>query len=142
MPGPLAHPPENSLQKPANGSGGRLSPKDSEPHHPPGEVVDHDGEPPTERPDLRQSEGKPGNPEAQGGGDGGQIDMPKVIRPPSGDAARTCLTRLSRLGPSGVPLHPTNGGRPQVEASSGQDLGDFNFSEVRTEDLEAPNDVV
>jgi len=48
------------------------------PMTPPGKVVDHNSEPPAERPDLGQGEWQPGNPESQGGGDGGQIDVREV----------------------------------------------------------------
>jgi len=137
----LANAPENSFQDPANRRRGRLPTKDREAHHAPREVVDGKYKPPAEGPDLRQREGEPGGPEAERSGNGREINVPKVIRPPSGDAARARLTRWLRLGPSRVPLHPANGRRPEVEARPGQDLGAFHFSESRAEDLEALHEV-
>ena len=51
----------------------------SESRDPAREVIDNHREPPAERPNLGQREGKPGHPEAQGSGHGRQIDVPELV---------------------------------------------------------------
>ena len=87
MPGYLPHLPKKSIKKRANCHRRRLRTIDRESHHAPGEVVDRNGEPPAEWPDLRQGEGEPGGPEAQRRGNGCEIDVPEVFGVPGGDDA-------------------------------------------------------
>mgnify|MGYP006993421264 CR=1 FL=1 len=70
VPGLLAHPPENPLQKSPNLLRGRLSAVNRKSHHPPREMIDGKRDPPAEGPCLWLGEGNPGNPETEGGGHG------------------------------------------------------------------------
>ena len=104
-------------------------------------MIDCHGEPPAKRPDLRQCEEEPRNPEAQGGGEGGQIDVPEVIWLFCAHDPRRRLRNLARLGPPCIPLHSANCGRPEVETRAGEDLGGFHVPEGGAEDFQAPHDV-
>jgi hypothetical protein len=136
-----ANSPKDSLQKIPNCLRGRLATIDRESHDPPREVVDCNREPPAKWPDLRQGEGEPGDPEAQGGGDGGQIHMPKLLGLFRAHNTRRRLRNFPRLGPPCIALHPSNRRGPEVEASPGEDLRGSHLSKGRAENLETPYDV-
>ena len=53
--------------------------KDGKSDDVPREVIDHNSDPPAERPDLKAREWKPGDPETGPGGDNGQINMIDVV---------------------------------------------------------------
>jgi hypothetical protein len=141
MPGYLPRLPKKSIKKRTNRRRRGLRTIDRESDHAPREMVDGYREPPAKRPDLRQGEGKPRRPEAEGGGNGGQIDVPEVIRFTGGDDATGWLKNLLGLGPPRLLLHPANRGVSEMETRTGEDLGGFHFSQGRTENLEAPHDV-
>jgi hypothetical protein len=141
MPGYLSRPPKKSIKKRTNFLRGRLRAIDRESDHAPREMVDGYREPPAKRPDLRQGEGKPRSPEAEGGGNGGQIDVPEVIRFTGGHDVTGWLKNLSRLGAPRILLHPANRGGSEVETRAGEDLGHLHLTELGAENLAAPHDV-
>ena len=87
VPRPHARPPEKAFEKSPNGRGGWLAAEDGEAHDAPGAVIDDDGKPPAEGPDLRQGEGAPRSPESERRGHGRQVNMPEVIRLSGGHRA-------------------------------------------------------
>ena len=82
----------------SHGDGIRLLAEDRVAHGAAGEVVDDDGDPPAERPALRQGEGPKGGPEAQRGRHEGQVDVPDVVRILGGDEARGFADDRSGVG--------------------------------------------
>src|SRR5712691_2749869 len=117
-----------------------LAAEDSQPHDTPRAVVDSHGEPPAERPHLRQGEGTPRGPEPEGGGHGREIDVPEVIHLSGGDGARGYL--VSRAGDRrSLPQHPAHCRGTEVETCTGEDLGDLDHAKGGAEDLEAPDEV-
>src|SRR5207249_10018543 len=80
------------------------------------EVIDDDGDPPAEGPDLRKSEGGPRNPEAEGGRYGREVDMPDVVRSAGRHhTIRGRRTRGRRLRSPRFAEHATDGGRAEVK---------------------------
>ena len=61
--------------------------EDCDTDHSAGEVIDHDGDPPTEWPRLGKSERKPRNPKAGYSGYGGEVDVPDIIGMSSRDGS-------------------------------------------------------
>ena len=53
-------------------------PKDRESHADPGKLIDRHGNPPAERPTLRQRERKPRHPESGTSRHGREVDVPRV----------------------------------------------------------------
>src|SRR5438093_3463810 len=69
------------------------------PIEPPREVIDDNGDPPAERPDLGKSERQPGDPETESGRDRTEIAVPNLIGSARGhDAACTRSSANGRLG--------------------------------------------
>ena len=141
MPGPMADAPEEALQRPPNGRGGGLVTEDCEAHDAPRAVVDGHDQPPAEWPHLRQGAGSPGGPEPKRSGNGGEIDVPEVIRPSGGDSARRRLESRARLRWRSLPQHSTHRRGSEVETGAGVDLCDLDLPQGRAENLEASHEV-
>jgi hypothetical protein len=141
VPRPVAKPPENSVQEYPNCLGGRLTTKGREPHHPARVVIDGNPNPPTERPEVRQGEGNPRDPETESLGHDGQIHVPEVIRLPNRDHARDYLRSVARSRPSRVFQHPAHGSRAEVESRASKNLCDLDPPHRGAKNLEAPQEI-
>ena len=133
--------------------------EDGKAHGAAGEMIDYDGDPVGEGPALRQREGKPGSPEAQLGGDQGEIDVPDVIDPLGGDHATgrlignlfgleclidgrgRCFLLRRRLGVRAFFEDAADRGRAQMEAGPAEDLSDLLLSQTRAEHLQLLDEV-
>ena len=85
--GPRTNSPEKPLQKVPDHHGGGLSAVGRESHDAPRVVIGGNPNPPAQRPNLRQGEGKPRGPEAECSGSGAQVYVPEVIRMSGSDHA-------------------------------------------------------
>jgi len=141
MPRCLSRVSKEPLKEVANRYRRGLRAIDRESHHAPGEVIDDDGKPPAEGPDLRQGDGEPGDPETQCGRHGRKIDVPEVIGVPGGKDARGLLGGTARSWPFPIAKHPTFRRWGEVKACASKDLGNFHLPERRTENFQAPHDV-
>lgn len=70
---------DGTVEEGSHRLGGRLIGENGDSHDAPREVIDHDGNPPTEGPDLRQREGEPRHPEAERGWNRREIGVPDVV---------------------------------------------------------------
>jgi len=113
--GPTADLPAESAQEVRNLAGARLFLEVRCPHGATGEVIDDDGDPPAERPALRDGERLAGDPEAAEGGNGRQVKMPDVVGAFRGHGSGLrWMTRFGSRLRSGLE-HPTHGGRSEME---------------------------
>src|SRR5713101_1468102 len=103
--------------------------EDSETHQAPRAVVDDHREPPAERPDLRQGEGTPRGPEAEGGGHSRQINVPEVIRLSGCDGTRGRLESQTGSRELCLPQHSAHRRGSEVETRAGEDLGDLDLAQ-------------
>ncbi len=133
--------------------------EDGKAHSAAGEMINHDRHPVGERPALRQREGKPGSPEPQVGGNQGEIDMPDMVDPLSGnhplgslggnilglqclfcELGRCCL--LPRRLRMRIFLEDaTDRGRSQMEPGSAEHLSDLLLPQHRAENLQPLDEV-
>ncbi len=115
---------------------GRLLLEVGGPDGSPREVIDDDGDPPTERPALRDGERPPGNPEAADSWDGGQVDVPNVVRALCGERLLHRWTiRSGRRFRRRFQL-ATHRGRAEMKAGTCQDACDASGSHLRAEHLQ------
>jgi len=89
-------------------------------HRAPGVVIDDHGQPPTERPALREREGQPGSPETCARGHGGQVDVPDVVRVLGGRHPVCRASGFRRYPPWRLLEDPPDGRRADVHASTAQ----------------------
>ncbi len=131
--GPTLDPSAHSAEEGRHVARGRLLLEPGGPDGSPREVIDNDGDPPTKWPALRQRKWQPGDPEAAEGWDGGQVDVPNVVRNfrCEGSWLRGS-TRFGRRFRCGL-RHATHGGRAEMKTGACQDAGDAASSHLRTE---------
>src|SRR5262249_25648288 len=84
----------NRAKELAHAVGCRLSFAKSATEHAARKMIDHDGQPPAERPELQARKGQPRSRKAGGGRHRGEVHMPDMVRPFGADApGRTALAR-------------------------------------------------
>ena len=107
-------------------------------------MVDDEGDPPAERPALRQGKRHPGRPHAQRCGHDGQVHVMDMIW------AFGCYDVVGLLGlidgtsrRTGclAPDHPLDGSGPQVKSRPREELRDLALTERRAQGLESLDDV-
>ena len=113
-----------------------------EPDDPPGEVVDHDGDPEAEWPSLREGPREPGDPEPTDDGHGREISVPDLVGAlRRHDASRGRDDGRRSLAVALLGEHPPNGRRPEVEAGSAEHPGDLPGAHRGAERLQPADDV-
>jgi len=130
-----AGPPEMAFEASPHGGRSGLATEDGEAHDAPRVVIDGHGQPPAERPHLRQGKGYPRSPESERRGHGGEIDVPEVIRLSGGDGARCRLERRTGSRRLRLPQHSTHRRRAEVETGAGEDLGDLDLPQGGAENF-------
>jgi hypothetical protein len=108
--------PDRSVEKSLYVARCRTIMENSESNYGTGKVIDHNGDPPTEGPRLRQGKRNPRNPETRSRWHGGEIDMPNITRTLGRDNSRfdnikrCCLLRYWFC----IPQHPSHRGHTEV----------------------------
>ncbi len=122
--------------------GGWLCPEDGDSHDAAGEMIDHDGHPPAERPALRPRERKGRGPEPERDRHRREVAPPDVIRIPRDDPSTNRLA-VSRcvLGGDLLVEHPSDSCGSQVQSRATKNLGDLRIAQAGTEHLEPLDDV-
>ena len=111
-------------------------------HHPSGEVIDDDREPPADGPTLRECPREPLNPEAERGWNGREIAMPDVIRSAGGHGAVVAPgSDQIRFWSSWFLQHSTNRRRSEMQASPTEHVGDADLAHRGAEHLQAAHEV-
>jgi hypothetical protein len=121
--------------------GGRFLSEDLGAEEPTREVIDCDGNPPAEGPDLRKSERQPGDPEPERGWDGRHVDIPNMIRSAGGDNAAGGRQRRRGRGLGRRPEHAPNGSWPEVKTSATKDVCDPGLAHQGAKHLEATDEI-
>jgi len=138
-------PAHHSAEKGADLLGSGLFREDGEADGRRGEVIEHHGNPPAERPDLRQSERKPGGPEARAGRDDREVHVPEVVGPVGGDNAVGMLIAECRMLNGERSRRwsleaPSDGRGAQLQAGAGQDLRDALLAQRGAQHLQPAED--
>ena len=133
---------DNAVEEGTDRLGGRLLLEYSDAHHAAREVILNDGDEPAEWPEHWDGVRKPRHPEANVCGNGRDIGMPDMVRPPSchdSSGARP-FAHLSPLGLVGISEHPTNRCCAQMKPSPAEDVGDASLAEGGEVGLEESHD--
>ena len=111
------------------------------PHHAAREVIDDDGDPPTERPTLRHGKRKPRDPESSDRRNGGEIEVPDVIGVFRGDGSRLRWTARCGLWLGSRLEYPSDRRCCEMKSAARKHASDPSSPHSRTEDLESPYQV-
>ena len=134
--GPAADGTTDASQPSRHLPGRRFLLKACGPDSSPREVIDDDGDPPTERPALWDGERPPGNPEAADRWDRCQVDVPHVVRDFRGYGSRFRGATSSGSRFRRRFQHATHGGRAEMKTGLRQDASDAARSHLRAEHLQ------
>ena len=102
---------DDTIQGTLNSFRRRLFREDGNAHHPSGEVIDDDREPPAEGPTLRECPREPRGPESERSWNRREVGMPHVVRPAGGhEAVRASGGGTPRFPPLRFLDHPADRG--------------------------------